>query len=109
MAGKSRQSRRHRQAAYIAAATGYDDVDQGHAMTQTVTRGISSIRMPVILRAVVIGLLIGLVAANVWPVLLIALGMPLAAGAEALFLVLYLAWAAGNGPPSGWRQARAER
>jgi hypothetical protein len=42
-------------------------------------------RLPVAPRAIVSGLLIGLGAANVWPILLIKLGMPLAAVAEAAF------------------------
>src|SRR5215472_133142 len=46
-------------------------------------------RLPVWLRAIVSGLLIGLVAANVWPVFLIKLGMPLAALVEAAFLATY--------------------
>jgi membrane protease YdiL (CAAX protease family) len=54
------------------------------------------------------GLVVGLAAANVWPVLLVTLGMPLAAAAELLFLALYLAWVAGKGPPDSWRLARAE-
>jgi membrane protease YdiL (CAAX protease family) len=78
-------------------------------MTQTDARPSTGIRVPVLVRAIVIGLVIGLGAANVWPVLLIALGAPLAAGAEVLFLALYIAWAAGNGPPGSWRLARAGR
>jgi hypothetical protein len=53
-------------------------------------------------------LLVGLLAANIWPVMLVALGMPLAAVGEVIFLALYVAWVAGNGPPNGWRLARAE-
>jgi membrane protease YdiL (CAAX protease family) len=45
------------------------------------------------------GLLIALVPANVWPLLLINLGVPLAAIIEAIFLGLYLWWASGGGPP----------
>jgi membrane protease YdiL (CAAX protease family) len=77
-------------------------------MTQTEARRSTGSRVPVLVRAVLTGLLIGLGAANVWPVLLATLGMPLAAGAEVLFLALYLAWAAGNGPPKTWRLVRAE-
>jgi len=65
-------------------------------------------RLPIGLRAVLTGIVIGLAAANVWPLLLIKLGMPLAAGAEALFLTLYIAWARGGGPPKSWKAARAE-
>jgi membrane protease YdiL (CAAX protease family) len=63
-------------------------------------------RLPVILRAIVTGILIGLPAANVWPILLLKLGMPLAAGAEVLFLIAYIWWASGGGPPKSW-QGRA--
>src|SRR5437016_6332819 len=52
-----------------------------------------------ILRAIVSGLLIGMVAANVWPLFLLNLGVPLAAPAEAIFLAAYIWWAAGGGPP----------
>jgi membrane protease YdiL (CAAX protease family) len=56
-------------------------------------------------RAIVSGLAVGLIAANVWPVLLAAAG-PLAGVAEPLFLVLYLWWASGHGPPASAAQAR---
>lgn len=45
-------------------------------------------KFPMSLRAVVSGLLIALVAANVWPLLLLKLSVPLAVIAEALFLAL---------------------
>jgi membrane protease YdiL (CAAX protease family) len=51
------------------------------------------------LRAIVVGLLIGLLAANVWPPLLFGLGVPVAATIETVFLALYLWWASGGGPP----------
>jgi hypothetical protein len=50
------------------------------------------------LRAVISGLLITLAAVNVWPLLLLNLGVPLAAFAEAIFLGLFLWWT-GGGPP----------
>ena len=56
-------------------------------------------RLPVSLRAIIVGLVIALTAANVWPLLLLNLGAPLAAVTEALFLALYLWWASGRGPP----------
>lgn len=64
-------------------------------------------RVPVAVRAVVSGLLVGLVAANVWPVLLVSLGVPLGALAEIIFLGVYVWWAAGGGPPRSMRSARA--
>lgn len=66
-------------------------------------------RVPVIVRAAVIGIVVGMVAANVWPILLLKLGMPIAAGAEAVFLIAYIWWAGGGGPPSSLRAARAQR
>ena len=57
--------------------------------------------------AVVKGLLIGLIAANIWPMLMISLGMPAAAIAETAFLALYLWWTSGGGPPSSTKVARA--
>jgi membrane protease YdiL (CAAX protease family) len=64
-------------------------------------------QLAVSLRAIVFGLLIVLVAANVWPVLLLKLGLPLAALAEAAFLVLFLWWTGGGGPPRSTEAARA--
>lgn len=63
-------------------------------------------RIPVSARAIVSGLAIGLAAANVWPLLLLSLGAPLAAAAELAFLALYAAWAAGAFPPASTRPAR---
>src|ERR1700749_2998727 len=65
-------------------------------------------RIPVVVRAVITGILVGLVAANIWLIFLFKLGMPAAAGAEALFLLLYILWARGGGPPRSWKPARAE-
>lgn len=76
-------------------------------MSEAASQSGGSGRVPVIVRAVGVGLVIGLVAANVWPLLLLKLGMPVAAAAEALFLALYVWWAAGGGPPKRWRTARA--
>jgi membrane protease YdiL (CAAX protease family) len=65
-------------------------------------------RIPVVVRAVVVGILVGMIAANVWPILLLKLGMPRAAGLEVLFLGAYIWWARGGGPPQTWRPARAD-
>ena len=59
--------------------------------------------------AVVYGLLMALVGANVWPLLLLHLGVPLAAVVEVIFLSVFLWWAAGGGAPRAWREARATR
>lgn len=56
-------------------------------------------KLPISLRAIVTGLLIGLIAANVWPVLLVTLGARLAGPVELIFLACYLWWASGHGPP----------
>ena len=64
-------------------------------------------RLPVSLRAIVSGLLIALVAANVWPVLLVSLGVPLATISEAVFLSFYIWWAGGGGPPRKTQDSRA--
>jgi len=64
-------------------------------------------KLPISLRAIVSGLLIALPAANVWPLLLLNLGVPLAAIAEALFLALYIWWAAGGGPPRASQTSRS--
>jgi membrane protease YdiL (CAAX protease family) len=65
-------------------------------------------RVPVIIRAVVGGILIGMIAANLWPILLLKIGMPLAAGAELTFLALYVWWAAGGGAPARFKAIRAD-
>lgn len=64
-------------------------------------------RLPVSLRAIVSGLLVGLVAANVWPLFLVRLGVPFAATCEAIFLSLYIWWADGGGPPRSTQDSRA--
>lgn len=64
-------------------------------------------KLPTLLKAIIAGLLIALVAANVWPVLLLHLGVPGAALSETLFLGLYLWWARGGGPPHTTQEARA--
>jgi membrane protease YdiL (CAAX protease family) len=62
----------------------------------------------VVVRAVVVGISVGMIAANVWPLLLLKIGMPAAALAELAFLSLYVAWAAGRGPPQKLRETRAD-
>ncbi|HEX5235445.1 MAG TPA: type II CAAX endopeptidase family protein [Silvibacterium sp.] len=64
-------------------------------------------RIPVSIRAVVSGLLIGLIAANIWPLFLFRFSVPLAATLEIFFLVLYIWWAAGGGSPRKTQSARA--
>jgi membrane protease YdiL (CAAX protease family) len=64
-------------------------------------------KVPLSLRAVTSGLLLTLVAVNVWPLLLLNLGVPLAAFTEAIFLGLFLWWTSGGGPPRTTAAARA--
>lgn len=64
-------------------------------------------KLPVASRAVISGLLLTLAAINVWPLLLLKLGMPVAAFAEAIFLGLFLWWTSGGGPPHSTQAARA--
>lgn len=61
---------------------------------------------PVLLRATIIGIVIGLIPANVWPALLLSLSVPMAASVEVVFLALYVWWASGGGPPQSTRVAR---
>jgi len=70
-------------------------------------RGQPLVKIPVSLRAIVSGLVIGMVAANVWPLLLLNLGVPFAAIVELAFLGVYLWWTAGGGPPRTTQPARA--
>jgi membrane protease YdiL (CAAX protease family) len=62
--------------------------------------------LPVLLRAIIVGVLVALIAANVWPALLLSFSVPLAATFELLFLGVYIWWARGGGPPRGTRVAR---
>ena len=64
-------------------------------------------KLPISLRAILAGLLIALPAANVWPLLLLNLGALFASIAEAMFLALYIWWAAGGGPPRASQTNRA--
>jgi membrane protease YdiL (CAAX protease family) len=64
-------------------------------------------KLPIAVRAILTGIVIALAAANVWPLLLLNLGIPIAAIAEASFLALYVWWAAGGGPPRRAQAARA--
>jgi membrane protease YdiL (CAAX protease family) len=64
-------------------------------------------KLPIFLRAILAGLLIALPAANVWPLLLLNLGALFASVAEAMFLALYIWWAAGGGPPRASQTNRA--
>jgi membrane protease YdiL (CAAX protease family) len=63
--------------------------------------------LPTLFRAIISGLLVALVAANVWPVLLLTLNVPLATITEAMFLAFYLWWTAGGGPPRTTQAVRA--
>lgn len=64
-------------------------------------------RIPISARAIVCGLLVGLIGANVWSVFLIGLGPRVwAVLGEILFLLLYLAWSRGMGPPVSTQLAR---
>jgi len=60
------------------------------------------------LRAIVVGLLIALPAANFWPVLLLKLRTPAAASLEIIFLGVFLWWTSGGGPPARLRTLRAD-
>jgi membrane protease YdiL (CAAX protease family) len=62
--------------------------------------------LPVSLRAIIAGIVIGLIPANVWPALLLSLGVPVAASVEVVFLGLYVWWASGGGPPHRTSAAR---
>ena len=77
-------------------------------VTVAVKRRTVWARIPVVIRAIVVGIAIGLIAANVWPALLLSLGVPLATVGELLFLVVYVYWAAGGGPPRRLRTVRAD-
>lgn len=73
---------------------------------QTHGGGLMS-RLPISLRAIVGGLLVGMIAANVWPVLLYKLGAPVAAVIEVVFLGLYAWWFTGAAP-GAWKAQRTD-
>lgn len=76
-------------------------------MNRTRSQGMGN--GPVVIAGAILGgLVIGMGAANVWPIFLFHLPVPAAAGAEIVFLVLYVWWAAGGGPPARLRALRAE-
>ena len=62
---------------------------------------------PVWLWSIVIGVSVALGPANAWPVLLRGLGAPIGSVAEAIFLLVFLWWATGGGPPRATRAARS--
>lgn len=64
-------------------------------------------RFPIALRAVISGLLIAMIPANVWPLLVFSLGPAWGALAEGIFLAFYVWWAAGEGPPRTTKSTRA--
>src|SRR3984957_11174594 len=64
-------------------------------------------KLAISLRAVVSGLFLAVISLNVWPVLLAILPLPLAAAAEAAFLLSFLWWVAGGGPPDSTKSDRA--
>lgn len=61
--------------------------------------------IPLVVRAVAGGLAVGLVAANVWPLLLLGLGVIPAVAIELPFLAAYVWWLTGAGP-GPWRTQR---
>jgi membrane protease YdiL (CAAX protease family) len=80
---------------------------KAHPMTTQEPVPSSWTKLPISVRAILSGILIALVAANVWPLLLLSLGVPLATVAEVIFLATYVWWARGGGPPSATQLARA--
>jgi len=70
-------------------------------------RGHYLATLPVSLRAVITGILIAFIPANVWPPLLSRFGVPLAATIEIVFLGLYVWWASGGGPPKTTHTSRS--
>jgi membrane protease YdiL (CAAX protease family) len=63
-------------------------------------------RLPAAPRAIVSGLAIGLIAANVWPLLRMAAGPVWSPVGEVVFLIAFVWWASGHGAPSRTQLAR---
>ncbi|HEV2277712.1 MAG TPA: type II CAAX endopeptidase family protein [Acidobacteriaceae bacterium] len=66
-------------------------------------------KLRTIAMAILYALLIFGFTANVWPIVLLHFGVPLASCAEVLFLAVLVWWASGGGPPRTWKPARAFR
>src|SRR5438477_10049477 len=64
-------------------------------------------KLPNTVRAILSGFLIAAAAANVWLLLLLNLGVQLAAVIEAIFLALCVWWACGETPPEATQADRA--
>jgi membrane protease YdiL (CAAX protease family) len=65
-----------------------------------------SIDPPARLSAILTGVLVAIVAANIWPPLLVNLGALPGAIVEIAFLAAFMWWAHGGGPPQSMRAAR---
>jgi membrane protease YdiL (CAAX protease family) len=65
-------------------------------------------RLPITLRAIIAGFLVAAIAASVWLLLLLKLGVQLASFFEAIFLSLFIWWASGGGPLRAAQAARAK-
>ena len=65
-----------------------------------------SIQLPARPIAILAGVLVAIAAANVWPPLLLGLGALLGAIVEIAFLVGFIWWAQGGGPPQAMHAAR---
>jgi membrane protease YdiL (CAAX protease family) len=86
------------------------DKEDGAAAIRQLYRGEQTglwSRTPVIFRAIIVGLLIGMIPANVWLIFL-NLKEPLGAAAEVAFLAIYVFWARGGGRPKSWKAVRAD-
>jgi hypothetical protein len=75
-------------------------------MTAQENRASHWATLPVSMWAIIAGIVIALIPANVWPLLLLSVGVPVAASVEVVFLGLYIWWASGGGPPHRTRAAR---
>jgi membrane protease YdiL (CAAX protease family) len=65
-----------------------------------------STRLPLWLGSILAGVLVAIVVANAWPLLLLTVGVPLAAIVEAAFLAAFVWWAKGGGPPRALQAPR---
>lgn len=64
--------------------------------------------LAVIAGAIVGGIIVGMLPANVWPIFLFRLNMPAAAVPGIVFLALFAWWASGGGAPARLRALRAD-
>lgn len=77
-------------------------------MNQVASGAAHSVVAPLRPGAMLIGVVVSIVAANVWLLLLFTAHVPIALFLECVFLVAFLGWAKGGGPPQALKLVRRQ-